>query len=181
MSASKATGRLPDERGSDPAPLLSGRKARIHLSVHPSAAAVARGRLAHLLREWGHDDLVETAQLVLTELVTNAGKATVGFYDLTGLTGVISDDDHALLHRMLLASDESIEVDVYGSSDSIGLAVWDRVRTPPRLKEAGENDVGGRGLALINELAAGWGYGWPRTGGKLVWATLAAPLAAPAS
>ncbi|MEV5411606.1 ATP-binding protein [Thermopolyspora sp. NPDC052614] len=117
----------------------------------PSSAAIARNRLARLLKEWGHGDLTETAQLVLTELMTNAAKATVGFY---ALTGVDSGDEHALLHEMLTASDESIEVDVYRSSDAIGLAVWDRLRTPPRLREADEGDVGGRGLTLINELAA---------------------------
>ncbi len=149
----------------------------MRLPVHPSSAAIARDRLVRLLGQWGHDDLAETAELILTELMANAGKATVGFYDL----GVDADDAHSLLYEMLTASDESIEVDVYRSPDAIGLAVWDRLRTPPQLREADEDDVGGRGLALINALAAGWGYGWPRTGGKVVWATLIASSTSPTS
>lgn len=49
------------------------------------------------------------------------------------------------------------------------LEVWDAGRTPPRLKAAGPDDEGGRGLWLVNALADRWGCRYPVTGGKIVW------------
>jgi hypothetical protein len=51
-------------------------------------------------------------------------------------------------------------------------AVWVEVFDPdlrlPRLRSAGENDEGGRGLYLVDQLATRWGSR-PTPGGKAVW------------
>ncbi len=51
--------------------------------------------------------------------------------------------------------------------------VWDSVPRMPAVRQAGPDEEGGRGLALVEALSDRWGWttapGWP---GKVVWAEL---------
>ena len=51
--------------------------------------------------------------------------------------------------------------------------VWDSVARVPAARQAGPDEEGGRGLALVEALSDRWGWttvpGWP---GKVVWAEL---------
>ena len=53
--------------------------------------------------------------------------------------------------------------------------VWDSVPRVPAARQAGPDEEGGRGLALVEALSDRWGWttvpGWP---GKVVWAELRA-------
>ncbi|MFJ4521940.1 ATP-binding protein [Streptomyces sp. NPDC088810] len=53
-------------------------------------------------------------------------------------------------------------------------AVSDGSSQPPRPTEAGPEDEGGRGLALVDTLAARWGYERGLPSGKTVWFELPA-------
>jgi hypothetical protein len=53
--------------------------------------------------------------------------------------------------------------------------VWDQESTVPILKEAVDEDEYGRGLSIVDKLCVRWGYFYPQTGGKVVWAELAIP------
>jgi anti-sigma regulatory factor (Ser/Thr protein kinase) len=111
-----------------------------------------------VLVEWGLDDLAEAAELIVSELVTNAVRASTGpddrpSYDASGLPVVVL--------RM--------------ASDGIRLLVevWDGIPGAPAAAYPGPDDESGRGLMLVAAQCDRWSWqtvpGWP---GKVVWAEL---------
>jgi CheY-like chemotaxis protein len=118
--------------------------AAVELAPHPREVAVARRFLAEQCRMWGCSDLVERAELVATELVTNAMvHAGTGCELRAGLT-------EAALR--LQVTDQG-----GGTPD-------------PRVAEPGAEH--GRGLLLVSLLCAAWGVEALPRGGKVVWAEL---------
>ncbi|WP_413798882.1 ATP-binding protein [Streptomyces iranensis] len=112
----------------------------------PESAEAARKLVRTALAAWGQEDLIEDAELVITELVSN----TV---------------DHARL--------ESIRVVVTRPSETfVRLGVVDRSRDVPYLRTDSNGDnTRGRGLLLVDALTDRWGtdrYRW----GKQVWGEL---------
>ena len=62
--------------------------------------------------------------------------------------------------------------------DHIQIYVFDESGTPPVLRNPSADDDGGRGLHLVDELSAHWGYTFPTphpSSGKAVWAQLNFP------
>ncbi|MEJ8650379.1 SpoIIE family protein phosphatase [Streptomyces sp. MS1.AVA.3] len=116
-------------------------------SLAPEARSVARAReLARdQLTDWGLQDLVDTTELLVSELVTNALRHGHGEIRL-----------RLLLDRTLVCE------------------VWDADLAQPRRRRARDTDEGGRGLQLVGLLSQGWGSRrTPR--GKTVWFELALP------
>ncbi|WP_328319423.1 SpoIIE family protein phosphatase [Streptomyces sp. NBC_00388] len=112
------------------------------------------GRARELARErlvgWGLDDLVDTTELLVSELVTNALRYGEGEI------------------RLRLLRDRTLVCEV-----------WDAGLVQPRRRRARDTDEGGRGLQLVGMLSAAWGSRrTPR--GKTVWFELALPDGAPA-
>jgi hypothetical protein len=126
------------------------------LPVHPLAASVARSHVRNALTKWGYDGLSEDAELLISELTSNAIKA-------------MSDIDRRETGSFWAGVYETCLPDCL-----VVVEVWDSTRTSPKLSGAGVDEVGGRGLWLVECLAADWGYRWPATGGKIVWAALEA-------
>lgn len=112
-----------------------------------TARSLARAAVA----TWGMDGLARAAELVMSELVTNA-----------------------VLH----AWGPSVRVIVERpASDRVRLAVVDRApQRTPELRTPGPDDATGRGLLLVDEAADKWGYDvlgpHLRPWGKRVWAEL---------
>ncbi|MFE9994329.1 SpoIIE family protein phosphatase [Streptomyces avermitilis] len=105
------------------------------------AREYARGQLV----SWGLEPLVDTAELLVSELVTNALRYGEGEIRL-----------RLLLDRTLVCE------------------VWDAGLVQPRRRRARDTDEGGRGLQLVGLLSAGWGSRrTPR--GKTVWFELPLP------
>jgi anti-sigma regulatory factor (Ser/Thr protein kinase) len=100
---------------------------------------MARTVIRDVLPQWGLSDLVPTAELLVSELVSNALRHASGPLRLT--LEWVSD-------VRCLVSD--------GTSES------------PRLTDAGPEDENGRGLALVDMLAARWGCEYGPVG-KSVW------------
>ncbi|MFE7543372.1 SpoIIE family protein phosphatase [Streptomyces platensis] len=116
-------------------------------NLAPEARSVARAReLARdQLMDWGLQDLVDTTELLVSELVTNALRHGHGEIRL-----------RLLLDRSLVCE------------------VWDADLAQPRRRRARDTDEGGRGLQLVGLLSEGWGSRrTPR--GKTVWFELALP------
>lgn len=116
-------------------------------NLAPEARSVARAReLARdQLTDWGLQDLVDTTELLVSELVTNALRHGHGEIRL-----------RLLLDRSLVCE------------------VWDADLAQPRRRRARDTDEGGRGLQLVGLLSEGWGSRrTPR--GKTVWFELALP------
>jgi hypothetical protein len=122
----------------------------------PTAPSCARLHARARLAEWGLAILSSGAELVVSELTTNAVEAC-------GALGA----DLALI-RMWLLSDASRVV----------IVVWDGNRQPPLLTEAPVTAENGRGLQIVAAVSSGWGwYGRSDMGGKCVWAVFRKPPA----
>ncbi|MEV8596342.1 SpoIIE family protein phosphatase [Streptomyces sp. NPDC052012] len=135
-------------RPSDDVALLVARTRRLDPSrvavwdVPLDATAVSRVRaeVSRRLDDWGLEESSFTAELILSELLTNAiryGAAPVRVRMLLGRTLV--------------------------------LEVSDGSNTSPRLRRAAATDEGGRGLYLVSQFADRWGTRYAATG-KVIWA-----------
>ncbi|PWI12968.1 hypothetical protein DI272_01565 [Streptomyces sp. Act143] len=117
------------------------------LPPEPESASRARRFTARTLANWSSPATVtETAELIVTELVTNAIRHTKGDFLLA-------------LHL------DGIELTI---------EVGDHKRAEPRPRTTGLLDENGRGLLLISALTERWGT-TPHSGGKSVWCTLPWP------
>ena len=92
------------------------------------------------LAAWGCDGRIADAELLVSELVTNA-----------------------VLHARLRAT-----VTVERDGMVLRVSVQDDSPAQPHLRELGPEAVTGRGLLLVDRIARRWGVD-PQAGGKCVW------------
>jgi serine phosphatase RsbU (regulator of sigma subunit)/anti-sigma regulatory factor (Ser/Thr protein kinase) len=112
------------------------------LDTDPAGVARARSDVSRQLSAWGLEELDFTAELVVSELVTNAiryGRPPI---------------------RLRLIHDRTLQCEVSDAGS-----------TTPHLRRARVLDEGGRGLLLVAQLAEHWGTRHAR-GDKTVWAEL---------
>jgi hypothetical protein len=130
-------------------------QSRLELGGLSSAVPCARLHARQVLWEWGLKEVAESAELVVSELVTNALKASAP-------TPEAEADGHVSL---------LLEANVSGS---LVVQVWDGHSDPPVRAEADEDAESGRGLLIVEELCDNWGWYWPDEGGvgKWVWAAM---------
>ncbi|MFD6491477.1 SpoIIE family protein phosphatase [Streptomyces sp. NPDC059944] len=115
------------------------------LPREPRSVGRAREFARAQLVAWGLEPLVDTTELLVSELVTNALRYGEGEIRL-----------RLLLDRTLVCE------------------VWDAGLVQPRRRRARDTDEGGRGLQLVGLLSAAWGSRrTPR--GKTVWFELPLP------
>ncbi|MGW6244436.1 ATP-binding protein [Streptomyces roseolus] len=117
------------------------------LPCAPESAGTARRLAVAVLDRWGLPELADPAQLVVTELVTNA----IRHAHTCGAS-----------IRVVITRVEANRVQV---------AVTDLDRRPPVRRQTGSYAEGGRGLDLVAALSERWGYE-DRHWGKRVWAEL---------
>jgi anti-sigma regulatory factor (Ser/Thr protein kinase) len=115
------------------------------LPARPSAVREARGRVRGTLGSWELDELSFTAELLVSELVTNALRYATGDIGL----------------RMLL--DRTLVLEVRDGSDAL-----------PRARQAADDDENGRGLQVVHRLAKRWGARLEGQG-KVVWCEVDLP------
>jgi anti-sigma regulatory factor (Ser/Thr protein kinase) len=119
-----------------------------------------RGLLRDQLRRWGVPALSDTAELLATELLTNALQHTGGGAVLTA--------------TLTPGPEQRLRVEVRDS-----LARRPRPPAPGAVARAvadGEHGTSGRGLILVEALADAWGA-QARDEGKVVWFELEADAA----
>ncbi|MFF8725178.1 SpoIIE family protein phosphatase [Streptomyces sp. NPDC015171] len=115
------------------------------LPREPRSVGRAREYARGQLLSWGLEPLIDTTELLVSELVTNALRYGEGDIRL-----------RLLLDRTLVCE------------------VWDSGLVQPRRRRARDTDEGGRGLQLVGLLSAAWGSRrTPR--GKTVWFELPLP------
>ncbi|MFI1395218.1 SpoIIE family protein phosphatase [Streptomyces sp. NPDC020681] len=115
------------------------------LPREPRSVGRARELARAQLITWDLEALVDTVELLVSELVTNALRYGEGEI------------------RLRLLRDRTLVCEV-----------WDSGLVQPRRRRARDTDEGGRGLQLVGLLSAGWGSRrTPR--GKTVWFELALP------
>ncbi|MGW1875822.1 ATP-binding protein [Streptomyces sp. NPDC001975] len=130
----------------------------LRLPHDPRAARVARMTVRAVLSGHGRHEVLDTVELLTSEMVANAYRHTNGPASL----------------RLTALPDGRLRVGVWDSHPRVpapfGAPPWDRVALAPADAEEG------RGLHLVQEYADSWG-GWPvgdggpldRGAGKLLW------------
>jgi anti-sigma regulatory factor (Ser/Thr protein kinase) len=131
------------------------------LAAVSTAVRLARLFVQQRLSLWGLNRLINDAELVLSELVTNALNAT-------GTTN--PRPRWSELHNLAL-----ITIRLVITADSLVIEVCDRDLSPPVLKQPGQADEAGRGLLIVDALCRRWDYFFPESGGKAVWGELVIP------
>lgn len=127
----------------------------VTLPSSPRSVAAARRFARALLAEWGLHDLVADAVLLLSELVTNA-----------------------VVHVPEGAGE--VELVLRRTADQLVAQVSDAGGCLPACAEAGPDSEGGRGMWLVEQIAARWGHHATGGGtGKTVWFALSLPPATP--
>lgn len=123
------------------------------LASRPDAPSYGRLLVQRQLRAWGIAHMIDETQLVMSELLTNAVKASA---ELT-----------TIRIRLVVMEGTSLLIEVRDGNPE-----------PPILKDATSDNEGGRGLMIVDALCERWGYYHPAHGSKAVWAELLIPLPA---
>ncbi|NNN32705.1 SpoIIE family protein phosphatase [Streptomyces sp. S3(2020)] len=120
--------------------LDAGHVASWDLPSDPAVVAQARNMATRQLIVWGREDLTDTTELVVSELVTNAIRHATGPIQL----------------RLIL--EHTLICEVFDASNSA-----------PHLRHPRTADEGGRGLFLISQVTRRWGTRYTGDG-KIIWA-----------
>jgi anti-sigma regulatory factor (Ser/Thr protein kinase) len=116
----------------------------IKLDPTPCAPLAARRFVSQHVKELGYPGLVEDAETVVSELVTN----------------VVTHAPYSPLR-----------VHISRAGPHLVLKVWDGSQEPPVRMCPDFMAEGGRGLHIVDEMSVAWGYNtFP--GGKVIWARL---------
>jgi hypothetical protein len=151
---------------------VATRRSSLELDVAPTAVRSARHWTASLLAQANppvDQDIVDSAVLLVSEMVTNAIRAV----------SEISDMQNSFPSGMLpiRALDKPrVWLSIIGASDLVRIEVHDSACVPvpvtARSDHADPEDESGRGLDVIAALATEWGWR-PDPLGKVVWCELA--------
>ncbi len=120
----------------------------LELGALPGAVPSARLHARQVLWEWGQAKLTDSAELVVTELLTNAVNASQWPQPV----------------RLWLRSDRT----------RLLVLVWDANPHPPPARIDADDDAeSGRGLLLVEAISEQWNWYLTRkTGGKAVWSLI---------
>jgi anti-sigma regulatory factor (Ser/Thr protein kinase) len=117
---------------------------RLEFAALDTAPACARKHAKAVILEWGLAALADTAELLVSELVTNAVQASEALP--SGIVGLwlVSDGQSVVIH------------------------VWDGSDSMPVCQDADPDSASGRGLLLVEGLGKDWGA-YRKASGKVVW------------
>ena len=119
-----------------------------------TAVPCARLHTNTVLHEWGIGELADDAELIVSELVTNALNASKSLQEIRPFALCLRSDCKRLI-----------------------IEVWDHSPREPCPARADGNAEGGRGLLVVEALSTRWGYQWTGHSAKVVWAELDNPMA----
>lgn len=123
----------------------------LELGALPGAVPSARLHARLVIQEWGLTSLADNVELVVSELITNAVRASWRL-------------GPALSVRLWLLAD----------ARQVLIIVWDASPHAPVRASASADEEGGRGLVLVEAASIQWGTRASPWGGKTVWALIAA-------
>ncbi len=125
--------------------IAPGNVAYWYLDPHPQTAGRARRLVRRALDRWGLEELWDSVELLVSEIVTNAVRYA----------------GRPITLRLL-------------RTDVLRCEVGDDAPQLPRMRHAGTQDENGRGLFLVHRLAQRWGA-TRLSAGKVVWFELPLP------
>ncbi|NBM18047.1 SpoIIE family protein phosphatase [Streptomyces sp. GC420] len=136
-------------RGSE-TPRTAGRLQQYVAQSDPDGLFAARHMILAAVRSWGAHGQAEEIELAADELITNA---------------LLHTDGGAVVTARVLTTerDRRLRVEVEDTSSAL-----------PRMRDAGDDGVSGRGLVLVDRLAETWGVE-SRGSGKSVWCEFPLP------
>ena len=156
IRASSAIGRAATRSGPGtefmPAIPQCSKASLLGLLARPTAASQGRRHVKDALQDWALDDLSDDAELLASEMLTNAVQAT------------ISLQSPGLLILRLLANTERLVIEVY-----------DRSPVDPAPRRVSDESESGRGFVVVEALADSWDCRRFRPDLKVVWAELRIP------
>ncbi len=132
----------------------------LELGAYPTAVPCARLHARLVVTEWGLGSLADAAELVVSELVTNAVRAA---YGLTRSTYEGRRQPGLPPVRLWLQSDY----------ESLIVMVWDGNDRMPQRADPDAESQRGRGLWLVEARSDEWGaFKREHASGKVVWARI---------
>ena len=135
-------------------PAASQPAAACALGPFPASVKLGRDFTRSTLRIWGMADLTDLAELVVSELVTNALR-------------------HGIPSARRLTGDCPIRLKLLGQAPYLMCMVTDPGTEIPVLRESGAFAESGRGLNVVESCCVRWGWHLlDGGGGKVVWALL---------
>ena len=140
-----------------PRPLDAGGIALVTLPTSPFWARRYTCTFLDSCRGIG-EGTTETAELLVSELVTNAVR--------------FANDPRRAPRHPGRADASVISLSLRHFRGSLLIEVYDTDRNPPVLSGPDEHAESGRGLVLVNALSKEWSYFFPPGGGKVVYCVL---------
>ena len=132
----------------------------LELGALPTAVPCARLHTRQVLWEWQLSELADTAELIVSELVTNAVHASAG------LTG-------SRRSGRWVPGVPAVRLWLFSDRRCVLIQVWDGNDKLPAPQHAEPDAETGRGLLLVESLSAEWGsYPPERSSGKVIWSTV---------
>jgi hypothetical protein len=132
----------------------------MELGALPGAVPCARLHTKMMLWEWGLDGLADTAELIVSEIVTNAQRASAG------ITG-------SRYEGRWNPGTPPVRLWLYADMQYVLVHVWDADHHLPEPQSVDLEAESGRGLLLVESLSEEWGTFRPeRSSGKTTWALL---------
>jgi len=119
-------------------------QSRLELAALDTTPACARKHAKAVILEWGLAALADTAELLVSELVTNAVRASAALPSPVVGLWLVSDGQSVMAH-------------VRDGSDAM-----------PERRDTDPDSASGRGLLLVEALGKDWGA-YRKTSGKVVW------------
>lgn len=132
----------------EPASRATWRHAAADLDAVPRSVPAARHLVRLVLRSWGLENAVTSAELIASELVTNAVAASAA------------------------VGSPVIRLRLTRRAWSLLVQVWDACPSLPEPRLGPADALGGRGLVLVEALADRWGSDPADDGGKTVFAEI---------
>lgn len=123
------------------------------LRPRPESVRNARDFTSSVLGEWGLADLIDVAELVVSELVTNALR-------------------HGVPAARRLASDYCVRLRLLAQAPFVMCMVADPGHGIPVMQDSDLAAESGRGLTVVEACCVRWGWHLLDEGGKVVWALL---------
>ncbi|MFI2609691.1 ATP-binding protein [Kitasatospora sp. NPDC018619] len=133
---------------------------QLALADTPNAVAWARRHTVDVLRCWQvPPETVQTARLIVSELVTNAIRDSRPGEEISPYSP--------------LSQVRTVTLTLWLERGRLTILVHDHDDRPPVVKSVGEDAESGRGVFLVEALSELWGYYYdPGSAGKVVWSEL---------